>query len=104
MNKASERYEGKPLLRLLECYVLLAIGELSPDDQLVLDKMTPKLQEVYKCSGRWDQIVEKSMELPAGVTEAIRSLWSKNKDAVNKRGLSLDPQKFAEAFVDENFT
>ena len=59
MNKDSGRYEGKPLLRLLECYVLLAIGELSSDDQLVLSEMTPKLQGVYKCSGRWDQIVEK---------------------------------------------
>jgi hypothetical protein len=66
--------------------------------------MTPKLQGVYKCSGRWDQIVEKVMELPVGVMDEISSLWSKNKDAMNERGLDLDPQEFAEAFVDENFT
>ncbi len=44
------------------------------------------------------------MELPVGVMDEISSLWSKNKDAMNERGLDLDPQEFAEAFVDENFT
>jgi hypothetical protein len=34
----TSRYEGKPLLRLLECYVLDTIGELSPSDRRNLEQ------------------------------------------------------------------
>ena len=38
-----DRYAGKPFLRLLECYVLAAIGELSDEQQATLRAMEPKL-------------------------------------------------------------
>lgn len=38
------RYEGKPLLRLLELYVLKAIGELSQESEDALNAMGSKLQ------------------------------------------------------------
>jgi hypothetical protein len=38
------RYDGKPLWRLLDLYVLWAIGELTPDQEGNLNKLAPKLQ------------------------------------------------------------
>ena len=40
------RYAGKPFLRVLECYVLWAIGELTSEHEKLLVTMTPKLREV----------------------------------------------------------
>ena len=37
------RYDGLPLLRLVEYYLLDAIGELSPDYRERLDALTPRL-------------------------------------------------------------
>ena len=45
------RYEGKPLLRLLELYVLKAIGELSQESEDSLKAMGPKLQAIYGGDG-----------------------------------------------------
>ena len=68
------RYEGKPLLRLLECYVLHAIGELSKEQIQKLDKMTPKLQQVYKLEGTWIDIIENVMDFSREMPLQIVSL------------------------------
>ena len=47
------RYNGKPLLRLLELYVLHVIGEISADDAERMVAMTPKLREIYGHSGEF---------------------------------------------------
>ena len=45
------RYDGQPLLRLLELYVLWAIGELPQAEQDRLNTMAPKLQSIYGGGG-----------------------------------------------------
>jgi hypothetical protein len=39
----SDRYEGKPFLRLLECYVLWSVDELPASQAELLKEMTPRL-------------------------------------------------------------
>jgi hypothetical protein len=41
---SNPRYDGKPLLRLLDMYVLWAIGKLPPDQEDVMNRAAPKLQ------------------------------------------------------------
>lgn len=43
---SNPRYDGKPLLRLLDVYVLWAIGELPPDREDGLKRMAPSCKLV----------------------------------------------------------
>src|SRR5215211_6368897 len=64
------RYDGKPFLRLLECYVLWAAGRLPDDEAAQLDRMTPKLREIYGANGSWHDIVVAQIGATPEVTEA----------------------------------
>lgn len=97
------RYAGKPLLRLLELYVLRAIDELPTAEQTKLDAIAPKLQVLYGGAGQWYEAVAASVHLPESMPAAIRDLWDKNRQIARASGATLTPQRFAEMFVDDNF-
>lgn len=97
------RYEGKPLLRLLELYALKAIGELSEESEDRLKAMAPKLQAIYGGDGQWDDAIAKSVHMPDTMPEAIRDMWAKNQKIARDHNVTLAPQQFAEMFVDNNF-
>lgn len=97
------RYEGKPILRLLECYVLRALGKLSDEQNATLAAMTPKLQEIYHYRGEWYEIVESAINLPQGIETEIFKLWEKNQLIALNIGEELSPERFAQIFVDQNF-
>jgi hypothetical protein len=98
----SPRYQGKPLLRILECYVLWAIGALPEDDADALKAMTPKLAACYGGEGSWQEIMAAALELPPTLPEMIRGSWEKSTERARAGGATLDPQAFAEHFVDKN--
>jgi len=95
-------YDGRPLLRLIELYVIDAVGELSPEDARTLDAMTPKLQEIYKSDGDWRASVAKAMLFPDTMPSLIRENWDKNQRIAKENGVSLGAQEFAQMFVDSN--
>ncbi|RVD55723.1 hypothetical protein EN794_051215 [Mesorhizobium sp. M00.F.Ca.ET.151.01.1.1] len=97
------RYDGKPLLRLLELYVLKAIGELSEESEDGLKAMGPKLQAIYGGDGRWDDAIAKALHMPNTMPEAIRDMWSRNLKIAHDNNVTLTPQQFSEMFVDNNF-
>ncbi|WP_027052506.1 hypothetical protein [Mesorhizobium erdmanii] len=97
------RHEGKPLLRLLELYVLWAIGELSQESEDGLKKMAPKLQSIYGGDGQWYDAIAQSMHMPEGMPAAIRDMWARNLKIARDNNVTLTPQQFAEMFVDNNF-
>ena len=72
MDQASSRYQGKPLLRLLECYVLWAIDELPGEYEALMGEMTPKLYAVYGLEGRWQDVLQQLMEMPPGMPALIQ--------------------------------
>lgn len=98
----TSRYEGKPLLRLLECYVLNTIGQLTPADKSNLERMTPKLQAVYKLDGDWRSIISQVMHFPEALEDNIRSLWVRNRELASQHGGELLAEDFARMIVDEN--
>jgi len=98
-------YEGKPLLRLLELYVLKALGELPVPEQETLNRMAPKLQAVYGGNGTWHGALEAAVHMPADMPQVIRDMWDKNLEIARTNNIpALSAQKFAELFVDENLT
>lgn len=101
MNQNS-RYNGKPLLRLMECYVLDAIGHLTQSDEANLQAMTPTLAHIYQQQGTWNEILAATMALPPDLPQKIAALWQRNQEIADAHGIELAPQSFAEMFVDQN--
>jgi len=97
------RYEGKPLVRLLECYVLAAIDQLNDGQLETLQRMEPKLSSIYKRSGTWLEIITDEMEFPESLPVKIREVWESNLARFRASGVAFDPNEFAMAFVDQNF-
>ena len=99
----NSRYVGKPLLRLLELYVLWTIGELSEKDAASLENMTPKLRSVYNSTAEWPEIVASTVQIGPEMPSHLRQMWEKNLAIAQQNHELLTPQKFAEMIVDDNF-
>jgi hypothetical protein len=96
------RYQGKPLLRLLECYVLWTINELPEKEADALQAMTPKLRSIFQAEGNWQEVIAAAVKLPATMPAMIRESWHENIEIPQKSDAILTPQQFAEIFVDQN--
>ncbi len=99
-----DRYDGKPFLKLVDSFVLKCIGELGQSQELLFEKMTPKLQETFKSSGSWEDIVMEQLQYQPEIRDAIRELWAKNKEIAKENGTELSPMQFTEMFVSSNVT
>ncbi|HKU64168.1 MAG TPA: hypothetical protein VJQ06_03860 [Rhizomicrobium sp.] len=97
------RYDGKPLLRLLELYILKALDELPAMEQATLTRLAPKLQAIYGGNGQWHEAIEAAVHMPKDMPQLIRDMWAKNLEIAQANNVpALSAQKFAEMFVDEN--
>ena len=99
---ANPRYDGLPLLRFLEMYVLNAIAELPPEQAQALEEMAPRLHALYGGDGTWLSAIETSIQAPPDLPDAIREMWARNQAIARQHDTILEPQKFAEMFVDAN--
>lgn len=97
------RHVGKPLLRLVELYVLWAIGELSQKEEDTLNAMAPKLQRLYGGGGQWHEAIERAVLMAADTSQQIQGMWTRNLEIARANGLKLTPQEFAEMIADSNF-
>jgi hypothetical protein len=97
------RYFEKPFIKLLECYVLNAIGHLDQTQQEKLKLLEPNLAKTYEMEGSWIEIIEAQMELPSNLQVVIRDVWEDGLETAKSKGLKIDPNEFAIVFVRENF-
>lgn len=97
------RYYQKPFLRVVECYVLSVIGEMSKEDEVILKELEPKLQELYHQKGNWAQIVEAELQIDENTKSQILEIYKRNRELAAKNGEELPAEHFAQMFVDENF-
>ena len=98
-----DRYENKPLLRLLDCYLLDLIGELGEEQMQTLVSLEPMLQRAFKTPGTWRQQVEEQMGFQPTVPEKVRDFWNGYISAARSQGLPAKPIDFVVSFVDQNF-
>jgi|ERR1700682_3220533 hypothetical protein len=98
-----ERYASRPLLRLLDDYVLDVIGALP-------DETHPVLLEVVRLAypdapGRtWREVLENELQLEPDLKRRILSMWRDYQQFIAAEGETADSSLFAVSFVDENFT
>ena len=98
------RYDGKPLLRLVDSYVLDAIGHLPPEVDAKMTEMEPKFRQAFGDTGTWREMVAKQMRFPADLPGAIREVWEKGRVRFRAaQGGEPDPGEFTQTFVDTNF-
>lgn len=98
-----DRYDGKPFLRLIECYVLESIGMLNDRQRQVLQLMEPKLSTTFGVEGTWWDMVVEQMHFPASLPGDIRGMWDKYQIAAHEQHVTPDPEEFAIMFIDHNF-
>jgi len=100
----SDRYEGKPFLKLLDSFVLSAIGHLDEPTEKWLVEAEPYFRDVFGAQGSWREIVAQRMEFPEGVDAAIKEAWEKGSIKFRQEtGEAPHPVNFTHLFVDTNF-
>ena len=98
------RYTGKPLLRLVDSYVLDAIGHLPAEVDAKMTEMEPQFHATFGTTGTWRQIVAGQMRFPEGLPGAIREVWDKGRARfLAEAGYEPDPAEFVRGFVDSKF-
>jgi len=98
------RYAGKPLVRLLDAYVLRAIGALPLEQETLLQQMTPKLRQTWnRTEDHWHEVLAAQMQFPPTMPTMLRDMWQKNQSIARTNKVTLSPLEFAYMFVDQNF-
>lgn len=98
------RYTGKPLLRLVDSFVLDAIGHLPAEVDAKLTEMEPRFRRTFGEAGSWREIVAAQMKFPDGLQAAIREVWETGRTKFRaSEGYEPDPAQFTMSFVDSNF-
>ena len=95
-----ERYAGRPLLVVLENYVLDCIGELPPDKQAAVRSI---VQRVWGGGDDWKATVRGQLHLEASMDESLRGMWSRNQERAKQNNQQLHPVQLAKMVVDQNF-
>jgi hypothetical protein len=95
-----ERYEGRPLILILDNYVLDCIGELASNKQALI---TTLVQKAFGGGPDWKKTVREVLQLSESIEENIRSLWTQNREIAVQNKAELHPVQFAKMIVDDNF-
>jgi hypothetical protein len=100
----ADRYAGKPFLKLVDSFVLKCIGELDSETEAKIREMEPKLRQIYRSDGTWDEIIISELHFSPDIRTAIRDLWVKNQAIAKQQQVTLTPMQFVEMFVAKNVT
>jgi hypothetical protein len=96
----SDRYKGKPLLILLESYILDCIGCLPKEK---VPRITSMIQRVYGGGDDWKATLRSTLHLDDALDENLRQMWVRNQDLARQAEQTLSPEDFARMIVDQNF-
>ncbi|MDJ1114603.1 hypothetical protein [Microbacterium dauci] len=104
MTDVADRYDGKPLLRFLDAYVLDALGALDEKTAALAVAMKDKTAAALGVEGdTWQEVIERAMAMPPGAREQLQALWEQHVVLVTEAGQTPDVVAFAHATVDATF-
>jgi hypothetical protein len=101
MSNNLPRYDGKPLLRLLELWVQWVIDEIDPQDVSRLTAMEPSLRNTWKLSGTWHDMIERLLELEPTVRDELRAIWRRNLETAKQHGVAPPVEMFSQSIADQ---
>ena len=97
------RYDGKPFLRLLDCYTLKAIGKLDAQHANGLRQVEPMFAKTFGTAGPWDRIVAEQMDFPDTFPSTIRKAWDRYQAWAKENKTEADPETFKFEFMERYF-
>jgi hypothetical protein len=98
------RYSGKPMLRLLDAYVLDALGALDDRTARSMAEMAPKtIAALNVPASTWQQAVELSMEMPPSSMAELRAKWEQYVHEALAAGVTPDVLGWTHKMVDVRF-
>jgi hypothetical protein len=95
-----DRYKGKPLLILLENYVLDCVGHL-PNEKA--SSIADIVNRVYGGGDDWKATLRSKLHLGERLDENLRQMWARNQETAKQANRPLPPEEFARMVVDQNF-
>lgn len=95
-----ERYQGRPLLIILENYVLACIGALTAEAD---SSMAGVVKMAFGGDVDWRKTVRHALELDDSIDESLRTIWVRNQEVARNQQVELHPIQFAKMLVDQNF-
>jgi hypothetical protein len=99
-NAEPERYAGRPLLLILENYILDVLGELGPEKR---QSMGDVVRRVFGGGQDWKATIRRQLQLDHSIDADLAAMWKKNKEIAATNGVELLPVQFAKMIVDTNF-
>lgn len=99
-RKINTRYQGRPLLIVLEAYVLHTVGALNPERYQAMQNI---VQRVFGGGANWKQTIRNALRLPESLDDELRTSWQKDREGARAQGIVLHPAQFAELVVDKQF-
>lgn len=104
MPDLAARYEGKPILRLLDAYVLDALGALDEKTARANEQMAPKIiSALHVEASSWQEAIERSMEMPPGSADELRARWEQYVHEALAAGVTPDVIAWTHKMVDVRF-
>lgn len=97
----SSRYDGKPLLRLVELWILWIIGEIDPQDVARLTEMEPSLRQTWSLDGAWHEMIEELLQLPPAMRDELRAMWQRNLQTAREHGVPASVEMFSQSIADQ---
>jgi hypothetical protein len=95
-----ERYQGRPLLLVLENYVLDCIGELALEDQ---GRIAEVVRTTFGGTLDWKRTIRQQLRIPDSLDDSLRRMWARNQEIARDNAYDLHPVQFAKMVVDQNF-
>src|SRR5581483_10462915 len=95
----AERYRGRPLLAILENYVLDSIGHLSTEKQRASADV---VRRAFGGDADWKATLRRRLNLSDEVDNVVRTIWRETCAAV-EGDAKVSPVAFARDFCDQHF-
>ena len=104
MNEDAARYDGKPMLRLLDAYVLDALGALDPVSAQTNAANSEKIAVAMNVSAAtWQEAVERALQMPPDSSDALRGMWEQHVHATLANNGTPDVLAWTHELVDTRF-
>lgn len=94
------RYAGRPLLILLENYVLATIGHLTAEKDTLNASIT---RRIFGGGEDWRATLRIALSLPASMDAELQTFWASYQENARHTTSPAVPEAFARHVVDENF-